>query len=126
MVGLYFIGTFKILGKRAGGVDPVKFIITDSTNIKRVPLTTLLSHIETKAQLRQYLGKSVPRACANSTKNIIVTYGTTTYANTPGLFDLRFTEHNYDEADTLILLHIIDVQMYVNYGIFMLCHLTLM
>jgi hypothetical protein len=38
-------------GKRSAGAEPVKFDIKDSTNIKLVPLKTLLSHIETKARL---------------------------------------------------------------------------
>ena len=36
-------------GKRSAGIDPVKFDIKDSTNIKLVPLKTLLSHNETKS-----------------------------------------------------------------------------
>ena len=37
--------------KRSGGVEPVRFDINDSTNIKLVPLKTFLSHIDTKAKL---------------------------------------------------------------------------
>ena len=43
--------------KRTSGKDPVKFQVNDTTNIKNVPLKTFLSHIETKAQLTEYLGK---------------------------------------------------------------------
>ena len=44
-------------GKRSAGIDPVKFDIKDSTNIKLVPLKTLLSHNKTKSKLTEYLGK---------------------------------------------------------------------
>ena len=37
--------------KRSGGVEPVRFDINDSTNIKLVPLKTFLSHIDTRGKL---------------------------------------------------------------------------
>ncbi|CAB4011170.1 Hypothetical predicted protein [Paramuricea clavata] len=43
--------------KRTSGKDPMKFQVNDTTNIKNVPLKTFLSHIETKTQLTEYLGK---------------------------------------------------------------------
>ena len=95
-------------GKRAAGVDPVKFIISDSTNIKLVPLKTLLSHIETKAQLMEYLGKSLLRAFCESNKSLIVVYGTSTHANKPDLFSPNIADHTHEEADTLIPLHVLD------------------
>lgn len=40
-------------GKRSAGVEPVKFDIKDSTNIKLVTLKILLSHIEIKSKLTE-------------------------------------------------------------------------
>ena len=45
--------------KRSGWVEPVRFDINDSTNIKLIPLKTFLSHIDTKAKLTEYLGKAL-------------------------------------------------------------------
>ena len=38
----------------------------------------------------------------DSEKNIIVVYGTSTYANYPGLFRPNIRNHQHEEADTLI------------------------
>ena len=95
-------------GKRTAGLDPVKFNINDSTNIKMVPLKTFLSHIGTKAQLTEYLGKAVLKQFESSLKNIIVVFGTRTYGNKPNLFDQNITEHSHEEADTIIPLHVLD------------------
>lgn len=43
----------KTRAKRAGNAQPVKLVIHDSTNIRNVSMKLLLSHCETKAQLRQ-------------------------------------------------------------------------
>lgn len=67
--------------KRSAGIDPVKFDIKESTNIKLVPLKTLLSHIETKSKLTEYLGKAVLREYTDSNKSVVVVYGTWTYCN---------------------------------------------
>lgn len=95
-------------GKRSGGVDPVKFDIKDSTNIKLVPLKTLLSHIETKSQLTEYLGKALLHEYSNSSTNLVVVYGASTYSNKPNVFDPSLAEHSHEEADTLIPLHVLD------------------
>ena len=94
--------------KRTSGCDPVKFYISDSTNIKFVQLKTLLSHIETKAQLTKYLGDALLHAFAKRTQSLGVVYGTLTFGNKPDLFDRQITEHTHEEADTLIPLHVMD------------------
>ena len=95
-------------GKRSAGIDPVKFEINDSTYIKLVPLPTLLSHIETKSKLTQYLGEALLRDYAESNKRIVVVYGTAAYSNKPDVFDARIGEHSHEEADTLIPMHVLD------------------
>ena len=92
----------------AMGVEPVRFDINDSTNIKLVPLKTFLSHIDTKAKLTEYLGKALLANFADSEKNLFVVYATSTYANYPGLFRRNNHNHQYEEADTLIPMHVLD------------------
>ncbi|CAB4019967.1 Hypothetical predicted protein [Paramuricea clavata] len=94
--------------KRSTGIDPVKFDINDATNIKLVPLKTLLSHIETKSKLTEYLGKAVLREYADSNKSVVVVYGTWTYCNKPNIVDPNIIEHSHEEADTLIPMHVLD------------------
>ena len=76
--------------KMSTGIDPVKFDINDATNIKLVPLKTLLSHIETKSKLTEYLGKAVLREYADSNKSVVVVYGTWTNCNKPNIVDPQY------------------------------------
>ena len=94
--------------KRCAGIDPVKFDIKDSTNIKLVPLKTLLSHIETKSKLTEYLGKAALRDFADSNKNVVVVYGDCTYCNKENVVHPDIIEHSHEEADTLIPMHVLD------------------
>ena len=100
----YIENSFKsqTLNKRSGVFEPVRFDINDSTNIKLVPLKTFLSHIDTKAKLTEYLGKALFAYFSDLEKNLIVVYGTSTYANYPGLFHPNIHNHQHEEADTLI------------------------
>ena len=94
--------------KRTSGTDPVKFQVSDTTNIKHVPLKTLLSHTETKGQLTEYLGKALLQAYQESQFSLIVVYGTSTYSNHRALFSDIIAQHNHEEADTIIPLHVLD------------------
>lgn len=94
--------------KRSTGIDPIKFDIKDSTNIKLVSLKTLLSHNETKDKLTTYLGRALLREYAESNKSVVVVYGTSTYSNKPEVFDPNIRDHTHEEADTLIPLHVLD------------------
>ena len=40
-------------------IESVKFNVYDKTNVKMVLLKTFLSHIETKSQLTEFLGKAL-------------------------------------------------------------------
>lgn len=94
--------------KRSAGSDPVKFKIHDATNIKLVQLKTLLSHVETKAQLTEYLGKALLNVYSKRDKSLVVVYGNSTFANKPDLFNQSISHHTHEEADTLIPLHVLD------------------
>ena len=93
--------------KRCAGIDPVKFDIKDSTNIKLVPLKSLLSHIETKSKLTEYLGKAALRDFADSSKKVVVVYGDCTYCNKENVVHPDIIEHLHKEADTLIPMHVL-------------------
>ena len=102
------LGIKKTRNKRSGGVEHVRFDINDSTNIKLVPLKSFLSHIDTKAKLTQYLGKALLVNFSDLEKNLIVVYGTSTYANYAGRYHPNRHNHQHEEADTLIPMHVVD------------------
>ena len=79
--------------KRCAGIDRVKFDIKDSTNIKLVPLKSLLSHIETKSKLTEYLGKAALRDFADSSKKVVVVCGDCTYCNKENVVHPDIIEH---------------------------------
>ena len=95
-------------GKMYAGVDPVKFDIKDSTNTKLVPLKSMLSHTETKSKLTEYLGKALLQEYADSSKSLVVIYGTSTYSNKPDVCYPNIGEHSHEEADTLIPMHVLN------------------
>ena len=58
--------------KRNVNIESIKFNIYNYTNIKMVPLKTSLSHIETKSQLTEYLGKALLQKYRLSDTELIV------------------------------------------------------
>ncbi len=73
-----------------------------------VPLKTLLSHIETKAQLTEHLGKALLMEFADSNKNLVVVYDTSARCNKADIIESDLARHSHEEANTLIPLHVID------------------
>ena len=59
--------------KRSAGTNPVKFNIKDSTNIKLVPLKTLLSHKKTKSKLTDYCIRHIFRGESGAIREFINT-----------------------------------------------------
>ena len=88
-------------------IESVKFNIYDKTNIKMVPLKTFLSHIETKSQLTEYLGKALLQKYRLSEKDLIDVYGTSCYPNKENLYASEVSRQDHKEADTLICLHVL-------------------
>ena len=68
----------------------------------------LLSEIQTKQLLTDYLAEKVLHHYSESELRVLVVSGTTTKTNTPGMFYMHLAEHSHEEADTLIPLHVID------------------
>ena len=85
--------------KRGMNTESIKFNINDKTNIKMVPMKTLLSHTETKSQLTEYLGKALLREFTQSDTDLIVVYGTSCYSNSENLYAPEISPHNHEEAD---------------------------
>ena len=94
--------------KRTSGTDPVRFYVSNATSTKYVPLKTLVAHIETKGQLTEYLGKALLQAYLNSQISLIVVYGISRYSNHQAVFSDIISQHNHEEADTIIPLHVLD------------------
>ena len=84
------------------------FDINDLTNIKLPPLKAFLSHIDTKAKFTENLGKALLANFSDLEKNLIVVYGTSTFVNYPVLFHPNIHNHQHEEADTLIPMHVLD------------------
>ena len=92
--------------KRTKGVA-TRYKIADDTNIEHVSLKSLLSHVETKRELTEYLGEKVVIACEEIQKRYIVVYETTCKTNTP--IEPALYTHEQEEADTLMILYGIEV-----------------
>ena len=92
--------------KRTSG-NEVKYKITSNSDISKKSLKQLLAHIETKQALTEYLAKYTMDSLKDSFQ-IAVTFSKQTITNIPNLSaDLR--NHDHEEADTLLVLHAIDV-----------------
>ena len=91
--------------RRQGDDDPVSYLITDSTNITKVPMKRLLSHTKTKMELTQYLAAKALEHAKYNGKNLVVAWGSTCEATHRDVSHLRSSQ---EEADTKIILHAAD------------------
>jgi len=82
----------------------VRYMIQDNTNIERITLKRLLSHIETKHNLTIYLAKYAKQALDEIAKEYVIVYDTKSGTNL-SRYNLELQTHNQEEADTLIILH---------------------
>lgn len=96
------------MSEKLGLTEPIRFTVTNSTSISLVFLKTFLSHNETKSQLAEYLGNKVIQTFAASQK-IVVVFGSKAYSNHTNVFDPGLPEHTYEEAHTIIHLHVLDI-----------------
>ena len=94
--------------RRTSKIELVKYDINDETYIKHIPLKVLLSHIETKSQLTKHLGEALLKSFEGSEFVLVVVYGTRIYSNQTGAFGDAITSHSHEEADKLLLQHVID------------------
>ena len=85
----------------------MKYIVTGDSDIAKKPLKQLLAHIETKQALTEYLAVFTLAALRN-TYQIAITYSQKTISNISEFSD-ELMCHDHEEADTLIILHALDV-----------------
>jgi hypothetical protein len=79
--------------------------ITDSTNIAKVPLKKLLSHVNTKMELIAYLTEKTQEKAQTCGQCVVVAWGCTciaTYKN------MSYLGSNEEEADAQLMLHALD------------------
>ena len=87
--------------KRRQGKDPIQYQIRDDTNIKNIPMSRLLSHDQTKADLTEYLASKTVEYSKESPKLVIASAAGHTESNS----QLDFEGNNHEEADTLLIHH---------------------
>lgn len=80
----------------------IRYHVNENTNIANISLRQFLSHIDTKAELTTYLSeKSLSLYQDKSDTKCVVVYGTEVKSS--------LMTHSHEEADTLIVLHALDV-----------------
>ena len=87
--------------KRRKGKDPIPYQIKDDTSIKNIPMSRLLSHDQTKADLTEYLASKTIEYSQESPKLVIASAAGHTESNS----GLHFDDNNHEEADTLLIHH---------------------
>ena len=92
--------------KRTSGSE-VKYKITSNFELGKKSLKQLLAHIETKQALTKYLAEYTMDSLKDSSK-IAVTFSKQTITNILEFYT-NLRNHDHEEADTLLVLHAIDV-----------------
>ena len=98
--------------KRMVRTTPVHYHVNDNTEIKN--LKTFLSHVNTKAELTEYLSDKLISHYQNKPKRVIVMHHTTMKANQSlsdivSMPEMAMGQHNLEEGDQLVLLNASDV-----------------
>ena len=87
----------------------IKYRVSDTTSIANVPLKQFLSHIDTKAELTTYISdKALGHFKDKPDIRFVVVHDTVAESNYEEFSeDLKI--HSHEEADTLLVLHALDV-----------------
>ena len=93
--------------KRTSG-NEVKYKISDGGDIGNSSLKQLLAHIETKKDLTTYLTEYTQQVLQDEGLNYSITHNLVTVTNIQD-FHIGLKNHDHEEADTLLVLHAIDV-----------------
>lgn len=88
-----------------GGQDPIYYKITDTTHIAKVPMKRLLSHVNTKMELTEYLARKTLEKGHESGKDVVVMWSNKCKATHK---DIAYLESSQEEANTKLLLHAVD------------------
>lgn len=89
--------------KRAGKAMPVEYKITDSTNIQKVTMRSLLSHDKNKDELTAYLAKKTILHAQKIKQKLIVSWRNEARSSDEN--DVKELQSTQEEADTKIILH---------------------
>ena len=96
--------------KRQGKAETAtQYEIKDDTNLVKTSMKKLLSHNKTKQQLTSYLGRYIAKKMEEINKQFAVSFGRCTITNIEALNSEKLNGHDHEEADTLMILHAIDV-----------------
>ena len=85
--------------RRSEGTVPIHYYITDSTDIQRLSMKALLSHIGTKKELSEYFAQKLLQI---KRKKVVVAFCDKYISN---VGDMSHLSSSQEEADTMILLH---------------------
>ena len=97
----------KTRATRTSGIQ-IQYKIDDNTNIEHTSTSKFLSHIFTKRDLTRYLSDKLATALSNARKRYVLVHNNIAMSNISDFPDDLRT-HSHEEADTLIILHAIDV-----------------
>lgn len=110
----YLAGSLKetTRDKRTKKNTCIHYHVNDSTEIKNVK--SFLSHIDTKAELTEYLGDKLLAHYSGSPKNVLVMHHTLMKSNRKlsnivSMPEMIEGHHNLEEGEQLVLLNAIDV-----------------
>ena len=98
--------------KRMSGQEMVIYKVSGIANISNESLKALLAHIETKKQLTIFFPKYCKREFQGRNIDFAVTYDQITETNMDA-FTEELKNHDHEEADTLLILHAIDVARFI-------------
>ena len=88
--------------RRQGGKEPVRYRITDSTVISKVPLKRLFSHIENKSEITELFSTRLLRVGNQKNMKVVVAYKDRCESN---FRNFTILGSNQEEADTKLILH---------------------
>ena len=83
--------------RRSEGTVPIHYYITDSTDIQRLSMKALLSHIDTKKELSEYFAQKLPQIKG---KKVVVAFSDKCISNVGEMSHLSSSQ---EEADTMLL-----------------------
>ena len=86
----------------------IQYKIEDDTNIESIASEKFLSNFNTKRNLTKYLSSKIAKVLSAAAKRYLVAYNSTVELNIINFTD-EIKLHSHEEAETLIVLHLIDV-----------------
>ena len=98
---------FRARQKRTSG-NKVRYKVSHDGNIDNVSLKQLLAHIETKSDLTIYLAVYYQQVLQKDGLKYSITHDMITVTNLSD-FSMELMKHDHEEADTMLVLHTIDV-----------------